>query len=145
MANSRGILHVNLNVSDLVRSIRFYTEVLGFSVMSESDERVDLGAGPETIRQAILTVPKTNTILALTQATSMEVGRKGLNHIGLVVDSDEDVSRFVDGVVSFGGFVQKRGVREHAGTREAFAYVHDPDGYVIELSTQAILYARFHE
>jgi catechol 2,3-dioxygenase-like lactoylglutathione lyase family enzyme len=143
--HSRGILHVNLNVSSLARSIRFYTDALGFSLVLESEEIADLGSGPETIHQAILTVPKTMTIFALTEAPSLEVGGKGLNHIGLVLESDEDVSRLVQQVEALGGSAEKRGIREQGGVREEFAYVRDPDGYAIELSTQAILYARFEE
>src|SRR5262249_42880741 len=68
MMHSYGLLHVNINVSDLARSVRFYTEALGFVVVCESTETVDFGSGPETISQVILTIPKTRTILALTHA-----------------------------------------------------------------------------
>jgi catechol 2,3-dioxygenase-like lactoylglutathione lyase family enzyme len=49
----------------------------------------------------------------------------------------------VQRVTAHGGAVQKQGTREGARVTEAFAYVRDPDGYALELSTQAILYAQF--
>ena len=142
MVCSYGFLHVNLNVSDLARSVRFYTEALGFAVVSEAEERVDVGAGPEPLRQVILTVPQTRTLLALTSAPSLPVGPGGLNHLGLVLDADEGVTEMAQRVTALGGAVHKQGRREGAGVAEAFAYVRDPDGYAIELSTQAILYAQ---
>jgi len=145
MVRSYGLLHVNLNVSDVARSVRFYTEALGFSVVSDSEETVDLGAGPEPLRQVILTVPQTRTILALTHAPSLPVGATGLNHLGLILESDEDVTDMAQRVPAFGGVVQKQGRREGSGISEAFAYVRDPDGYAVELSTQAILYGRLTE
>jgi len=143
MMHSYGLLHVNINVSDLARSVRFYTEALGFVVVCESTETVDFGSGPETISQVILTIPKTRTILALTHAPSLPVGPGGLNHLGLLLDSDADVTAMVQRMTTHGGTIQQQGTREGAGVAEAFAYVRDPDGYALELSTQAMLYAQF--
>ena len=142
MARSYGLLHVNLNVSDLSRSVRFYTQALGITVVSEAEETVDFGAGPELLHQVILTVPQTCTLLVLTAAPSLPVGPGGLNHVGLVLDSDEGVTEMAQRVTALGGAVHKQGRREGARVAEAFAYVRDPDGYAIELSTQAILCAQ---
>ena len=140
MIQSHGLLHVNLNVSDVDRSIRFYTGALGFVLVSDSVETVDLGAGPEPLRQAALTVLQTRTLLALTHSPSLQVGPTGLNHLGLILESDEEVTAIVQRVPVCGGIVQKQGRRENLGISEVFAYVRDPDGYAVELSTQAILY-----
>jgi lactoylglutathione lyase len=145
MVHNHGLLHVNLNVSDMNRTVRFYTEVLGFVSVTDSEETIDFGRGPESVRQVILTVPQTRTILALTQASSLAVGPGGLNHLGLILASDEAVTEMVQHVSAFGGTVQRQGRREEAGITEAFAYVRDPDGYAIELSTQAILYRHLFE
>ena len=138
-----GFLHVNLNVSDLACSVRFYTQALGFTVVSESSETADLGSGDETIHQVVLTAPGTRTLLALTQAPSLPVGPRGLNHLGLVLESDTDLDALIPRVTANGGSIQKQGTRQQSGESEAFAYVRDPDGYALELSTQAILYGRF--
>jgi catechol 2,3-dioxygenase-like lactoylglutathione lyase family enzyme len=138
-----GLLHVNLNVSDLARSVQFYIEALGFAVIRKPPETVDLGAGPDPIAQVALTIPQTCTILALTHVPSFHVGPRGLNHPGLVRDSDADVTAMVRQVTASGGTIQQQGVREGAGVVEAFAYVRDPDGYALALSPQAALYAQF--
>lgn len=145
MVRTYGLLHVNLNVSDITCSVRFYLEALGFVLVSDSEEIVDFGAGPELLRQVILTVPQSRTILALSQVPSLPVGAVGLNHLGLILESDEDVTTLVERVPRCGGTVQKQGRREGLGIAEAFAYVRDPDGYAVELSTQKILYAQFSE
>lgn len=145
MPRNLGLLHVNLNVRDILCSVRFYTEALGFVLVSDSEETVDFGAGPERLRQVILTVPQSRTILALTQAPSLQIGAVGLNHLGLILESDEDVTIMVERVPRYGGIVQKQGQRESVGLSEAFAYVRDPDGYAVELSTQKILYAQMSE
>jgi len=41
MARNKGLLHVNRNVSDINRAIRFYTEALGFVLVSDSEETVN--------------------------------------------------------------------------------------------------------
>ena len=145
MARKFGLLHVNLNVHEIPRSVRFYTDALGFVLVSDAVEMVDLGAGPELLRQAILTIPHSRTILALTHVRSFLVGATGLNHLGLIVESDEEVASIVERVPHSGGIVQKQGHREGMGFSEAFAYVRDPDGYAIELATQNIVYAQIAE
>ncbi len=142
MTGRRGFLHLNLNVSSLDKSVRFYCEGLGFRVVESSEEMIDLGAGPEAVRQVILTDPSSQTIFALTQARSLPVGPGGLNHVGLILESDSECSVLADRIEALGGSIQKRGRRESAGIAEDFAYVRDPDGYALELSTQAILYDR---
>ena len=145
MIVSRGLLHVNLNVAEAERSIGFYCNALGFEVVSDSSEIQDIGSGVEDVRQVILTVPNTGTLLALTQAKSLPLGAAGLNHLGLVVGSDMDVASVLERVEAHGGSVIRHGDRGTANLGEAFAYVRDPDGYAIEVATQAILYADFRE
>jgi lactoylglutathione lyase len=142
MTHNHGLLHINLNVSDVFRSVRFYTEALGFTVVTDGKETIDFGNGPELHHQVVLTVPGSRTLLALSCSPSSPVAQGGMNHMGLVIDTDDAVRELTQRVTQFGGIVQKQGMREEAGIAEAFAYVRDPDGYAIELSTQAILYAQ---
>ena len=142
MTTRRGFLHLNLNVSTLEKSVRFYRDAFGFRVVQSSEEVVDLGSGPETVQLAILTIPSSQTIFALTQADSLPVGPGGFNHAGLILGSDSECSAILERIEALGGSVQKQGRREVGGISEEFAYVRDPDGYAIELSTQAILYDR---
>lgn len=138
---SRGLLHVNLNVADLDRSLRFWTGALGFRVVSEEEGRIDRGHGEETVRQAVLTVEGSDTLLALTQAASLPLGAGSLNHLGLILDEDAELEPLLARVEELGGRVGRSGRREEKGVSETFAYVRDPDGHAVELSTQAMLYS----
>jgi len=62
-----------------------------------------------------------------------------------VVASDADAAGVLVGVEAHGGTVIKHGNRGTPSLGETFAYVRDPDGYAIEVATQAILYANFRE
>jgi lactoylglutathione lyase len=139
MPTARGLAHINLNVTDVKRSVRFYSEVLGMVVASDVTETVEKGGQQVDLRQVVLTTPGRGDLLALTQGAAFPVGSGGLNHIGYIFESDEEVRAAIKKVEQHGGTVRSQGDREHEGIREAFAYVQDPDGYDVELSTQAIL------
>jgi len=82
---------------------------------------------------------------AWTRACSSSARPEGRNHLGLVLTSDESCALILARIEGYGGSIQKRGTRAAGGVSEEFAYVRDPDGYAIELSTQAILYSQFPE
>jgi len=142
MTSRTGLLHLNLNVASLEISERFYVDGLGFELVERSEELADFGSGEEPVRQAILTLPGTGSILALTHAPTLPVGSHGLNHFGVVVEPDTDLMPILDRVVQCGGSVQKSGRRDSGEQSELYAYVRDPDGYAVELSCQSILYSR---
>ncbi len=141
MPRTRGLAHVNLNVSDLDRSVRFYCAVFGLEIVADSTEVTQRDGQPVELRQTVLSTPGREDLLALTHAASFPVGSAGLNHIGFTFETDEDVRSALDAVSSHGGTIVHQGEREESGIREIFAYVRDPDGYAIELATQAILLA----
>jgi catechol 2,3-dioxygenase-like lactoylglutathione lyase family enzyme len=104
MNRPRGRAHVNLNVTDVDRSARFYSEVLGMRIHSDNTETIEKDGRSVELRQVVLS------------AATQQVER-------------------------LGGKVRSQGDREHDGQRESFAYVQDPDGYHVELSTQGIVLA----
>lgn len=141
MPQTRGLAHVNLNVGDIDRSVRFYAGVFGLELLSDDTETIQRAGQPVELRQAVLSTPGQQDLLALSHAASFPVGSAGLNHIGFNFESDEDVRAAIAAVPRHGGKVVKEGEREEDGVREVFAYVQDPDGYYVELSTQAIVFA----
>ncbi|MGC1341034.1 MAG: VOC family protein, partial [Candidatus Binataceae bacterium] len=132
---------INLNVSDLERSMRFYCELFGLEVLMEYEG--PMGEHP-TGRQVVLSTPGANDIIALSQVPGVPVGPGGVNHFGFNLVSDDDVAAAVAEAVRAGGKLIREQSYESDGIVEHHAYVADPDGYVIELNTQAVLLARKH-
>jgi len=121
------ILHTMLRVTDLQRSIEFYTDVLGMTLLRSKDypegrfTLTFLGYGDEA----------ENTVLELTHnwdTDSYEMGN-AYGHIAIEVD---DVYAACDAIKSKGGeVVREAGPMKHSTT--VLAFVKDPDGYMVEL------------
>jgi catechol 2,3-dioxygenase-like lactoylglutathione lyase family enzyme len=58
------------------------------------------------------------------------VGRGGVDHFGFRLKPDVDLDAAITEVVAAGGHLVGRGER---GPGVPYAYVEDPDGYLIEL------------
>jgi catechol 2,3-dioxygenase-like lactoylglutathione lyase family enzyme len=136
MAKTRGLSHISLHVGDIERSVRFYRDAFGLEVLMDYDGPV----GSDGIgRQAVLSTPGRDDLIALSQVESAPVGPGGLNHFGFLLENDAAIEDRVRDIERAGGRLISRGVREERGASEAFAYVSDPDDYIIELSTQSLL------
>jgi lactoylglutathione lyase len=121
------ILHTMLRVGDLDRSIKFYTELLGMSLLRRKDfpdgefTLAFLGYGDESEYCAI----------ELTYNWGVEhynLG-DGFGHIALEVD---DVYEATDRIRQLGGIILREAGPMNAGST-IIAFVEDPDGYQIEL------------
>jgi catechol 2,3-dioxygenase-like lactoylglutathione lyase family enzyme len=140
MSENAGVAHLNLNVSDVARSERFYVEALGFVRLADTSEEVEYEGRRFVLKQIVVGRPSGRDLLALSEAPGVPVGPGGMNHYGVVVP-DAEVHVIAERVTAAGGSVLRKGRRSHNGVEEAYAYVQDPDGYKIEVSSQAILYA----
>src|ERR1700709_1615585 len=141
MPRTQGLAHVNLHVSDIDRSVRFYTKVFDLELLGEGTGTVQSKGQPVEVRQALLSTPGRQDLLALTYAASIPIGSAGLNHIGFFFESDEDARLAIEAVPRHGGKNVQPGQREARGVREIFAYVQDPDGYRIEMSKPPVLFS----
>lgn len=124
------LLHTMLRVVDLDKSIAFYTDVLGMTLLRRRDfpdgrfTLAFLGYGPET----------DNTVLELTH--NWDTARYDLGtaygHIAIGV---EDVRATCAQIKAKGGkVVREPGPMQHGTT--VLAFVEDPDGYKVELLSQ---------
>lgn len=117
MVKAHRLNHINLNVSDIERSVRFYQHALGLVE--------DFRAGPHMV---FLHPSAGDDVITLHQTDP--VGPQGVAHFGFQIEGGS-LDDAVAAVVKAGGKLLGQGA--HApGVR--YAYVQDPDGYVIELS-----------
>ncbi|HEB82348.1 MAG TPA: lactoylglutathione lyase [Gammaproteobacteria bacterium] len=121
------LLHTMLRVGNLEASVKFYTEVLGMSLLRQKDypegrfTLAFLGYGDEAH----------NTALELTynwDTDHYDLGN-GFGHLAIEVD---DVYEAAERIRKAGGRIIREPGPMNAGTT-LLAFVADPDGYEIEL------------
>lgn len=121
------ILHTMIRVGNLDRSIAFYTEVMGMTLLRRKDypdgrfTLAFMGYGPES-QQAALELTHNWDI------DHYDLG-SGYGHIALEMD---DVYAACERIREKGGVITREpGPMKHGST--ILAFVQDPDGYKIEL------------
>jgi len=121
------LLHTMLRVRDLERSLAFYTEVLGMSLL----RRKDYPAGRFTLAFVGYGDERDTSVLELTHnwdTSQYDIGT-GYGHIALGV---EDIQATCAAIGERGGrVVRQPGPMKHGST--VIAFVEDPDGYKVEL------------
>lgn len=122
MVETQGLTHIHLVVRDLGRSLRFYREVFGM------EER--FRDGPHMV---FLNTPGSNDLITLNQdpeEVDLAGSKGGISHFGFRLSNPSDLGTAITEVERAGGKLLSRG--KHA-SGAPFAYVADPDGYIIEL------------
>jgi len=121
------LLHTMLRVGDLVKSLAFYTEVLGMELLRQED----FPEGKFSLAFVGYGAESENTVLELTHnwdTDSYDLGN-GYGHIALAVDN---AAAACDKIRQRGGKVIREAGPMMHGT-VVIAFVEDPDGYKIEL------------
>jgi catechol 2,3-dioxygenase-like lactoylglutathione lyase family enzyme len=123
MIRTEGLTHIHLGVSDLDRSLAFYQRVFGLEEMFRE--------GPNMV---FLRTPGRRDTITLNEDPDQDKARVGdsggIAHFGFRLADDADLELAIQEVRAAGGTLVRRG--EHS-PGEPYAYVTDPDGYVIEL------------
>lgn len=122
MIKTQGLTHIHLYVHDLDRSVAFYKSVFGL------EER--FRDGPKMV---FLNTPGSKDTITLNEDSSeaQHVGvNAGIAHFGFRRESGSDLESAISDVEAAGGKLVERGEHQPG---VPFAYVQDPDGYVIEL------------
>ena len=121
------ILHTMLRVGNLDKSLQFYTNVLGMTLLRKKD----YPEGKFTNAFVGYDEESETAVLELThnwETESYDLGN-GYGHIAISV---EDVYAACDKIKAAGGKVTREaGPMKHGTT--ILAFVEDPDGYKIEL------------
>jgi len=123
------MLHTMYRVTDLEKSLSFYTEVLGMRLL----RRKDYPEGRFTLAFVGFGDETDNTVLELTHnwdTDQYDLGT-GYGHIAIEVD---DVYKACDQIKAKGGqVVREAGPMKNSNSGTILAFVRDPDGYMIEL------------
>src|SRR3954447_17440238 len=110
---------VELTVTDLARSVEWYSDALGLHMHADSDGRAELGDGEQV------------SIVLVEDGDARPAGRHaGLYHYALLYPSREELARAAVRLIAKRTPIQ--GASDH-GTHEAI-YLPDPDGNGIELA-----------
>jgi catechol 2,3-dioxygenase-like lactoylglutathione lyase family enzyme len=113
-----GLTHINLAVADPDRSLQFYTAVFGVKEYYRDDDSIQVqGPGPHDV-----------LAFARDKGAAGKVG--GLSHFGFRLVDPKDIDAAVEAVERAGGKLLRRG---EFSPGFPYAYVHDPDGYEIEI------------
>ena len=124
------MLHTMLRVGNLERSLQFYTEVLGMTLLRKRDYE----EGRFTLAFVGYGDEQNNTVLELTHnwdTASYDLGN-AYGHIAIAVD---DAYKACAEMKARGGKVVREAGPMKGGTT-VIAFVEDPDGYKIELIQQ---------
>ncbi|MGJ9460565.1 VOC family protein [Oceanobacillus sp. CF4.6] len=114
---------VNINVTDLKKSITFYKDFMGFKVMVEEENK------------AVLTADGKIPLLTLEQpenAAPKEARTTGLYHFAILLPTRGDLSAFLKHIIQASGGQMRLGASDHY-VSEAL-YFDDPDGNGIEIA-----------
>jgi catechol 2,3-dioxygenase-like lactoylglutathione lyase family enzyme len=123
----RGLRHVALRVTSLVRSRAFYEQLLGMKVVWEPDpDNVYFSSGPDNF--ALHQIPASDLV------SYQPLTGQLLDHIGVILESPEAVDRMYREIepqlTKLGGRVVKQ-PKQHRDGSYSF-YFSDPDDNVIQ-------------
>ena len=121
------ILHTMLRVTDLEKSIDFYTKIFGMDLLRKKD----FPDGKFTLAFIGYGSESENTVLELThnwETDAYDLGN-AYGHIAIAVD--DAYAACAEITAKGGNVVRPAGPMQHGGT--VIAFVKDPDGYMIEL------------
>ena len=126
-----GLHHITLLVADVERSLGFYRNVLGMSLVKQTVNDDDRNARHLIFGDAEGRPGTLVTCLEYPDLDEGSVGRGSTHHFALAVESEEELAAWRD-------YLGTRGVAAtEVMDRGDFSsiYVRDPDGHIVEIAT----------
>lgn len=121
--SDRGFTHIALPCTNLERTIRFYEDFGGFSVVHKRHDEMNVAWLSDCIRPFVI-------VLLETSKVDSPLGSVG--HLGVAVDSREEVDRRAEQARAVGINVQ--GPADYGPPIGYAAIFPDPDGHFLELA-----------
>ncbi|MBM2811759.1 MAG: hypothetical protein HW416_2518 [Chloroflexi bacterium] len=125
----RGLAEIVLMVADVQRSLHFYRDVLGLSVISPSELKgpvfLQVGDAIDGVPQQIVLVPRPPDA----PEPAIDRRHRSLHHLGLIVSSTE----FGRERVRLEGLGMQLRTGEHPFLAVQAIYLDDPDGNEVEI------------
>ncbi len=120
------ILHTMLRVGNLPRSIAFYTEVLGMTLLRQHD----FPEGKFTLAFVGHQSERDGAVIELTYNYGVESYALGSGYGHIAIEVDDAAAACARTRARGGKVVREAGPMQHGST--VIAFVEDPDGYKIE-------------
>ena len=122
MFQTYGLSHIQITVSDLNRSVRFYHELLGMKELRRFDHCV------------MMQTPGSHEIITINAKPEphLEGGKMGgIAHFGFRLREAIEMDKILAEIARLGGKSMTQGGSKESG--RLYAFGTDPDGYEIEL------------
>src|SRR5438046_830432 len=122
MLQTFGLSHIQITVSDLDRSSRFYKELFGMAEVRRFDNSV------------MVQTPGTHEIITINASPDeiQNVGKMGgIAHFGFRLREPMEMSKVLEDITRLGGKAVSQGGSKEKG--RLYAFGTDPDGYDIEI------------
>jgi lactoylglutathione lyase len=122
--------HIGLNVTQINRSVDFYTDVFDLTLIAR---------GEQTGKQFAFLAADGKLSVTLWQQSEdrFDAHRPGLHHLAFVVDSTDEVKRIESKLAAMNIDFAYEGVVPHAdGAGSGGIYFMDPDGIRLEIYTE---------
>lgn len=121
-----GFTHVALTVSDLDKSIEFYSK---YAAMQAIHRRTDAATGTGVAWLSDLTRP---FVIVLIKAEVVNSPLRPISHLGVACATREDVDRLCEEARQNG--IEVEGPTDWPPPVGYWAFLRDPDGHTLELS-----------
>lgn len=130
MPDFTGVSHVGLTVTDLDRSVAWYTDVLGFTLLMPTDE--------PGLRRVLLAHPASGLLVGLSQHDAgsgepFDERRTGLDHLSFAVASRDELLAWEERLREKGATFSPVNDAWYASV----LVVRDPDNIQLELFVRA--------
>lgn len=131
IAPSLRIGHVSLNVSNLGRSVDFYQKILGFKVVTKSDEKATLSAAEGSQSYLVeLLQAKANPDRGMPEPATLGK-RAGLYHFAILLSERKYLANMLLNLRNYQDQVHFDGLADHLVSESI--YIRDPDFNGIEI------------